>query len=87
MQGRLTADVAAILRNEVKSLIPHTKRIVLDLSALTRMDSSGLGRLAGLYVSCRTAGCELRLINLSKHVSELLGMTNLLSMFEACGHI
>ena len=39
----------------------------------------------GLYVSARSAKCELRLINLNKQVRELLGLTNLLSMFEACG--
>ncbi len=84
-RGRLTADVAAILKNEVKSLILHTKRIVLDLRALTRMDSSGLGTLVGLYVSAHGASCDLRMINLNKQVRELLGMTNLLSIFESCG--
>ena len=83
--GRLTADVAAILRNEVRDLIPRSKRIVIDLTDLTHMDSSGLGALVGLYVSARRASCELRLINLNKQVRELLGMTNLLSVFEACG--
>ena len=83
--GRLTADVAAILRNEVRDLIPRSKRIIIDLTDLTHMDSSGLGALVGLYVSARRASCELRLINLNKQVRELLGMTNLLSVFETCG--
>ena len=83
--GRLTADVAAILRIEVRDLIPRSKRIIIDLTDLTHMDSSGLGVLVGLYVSARRASCELRLVNLNKQVRELLGMTNLLSVFEACG--
>jgi len=83
--GRLIADVAAILRNEVRDLIPRSKRIIIDLTDLTHMDSSGLGALVGLYVSARRASCELRLINLNKQVRELLGMTNLLSVFETCG--
>ena len=33
--GRLTADVAAILKNEVRDLIPRSKRIVIDLTDLT----------------------------------------------------
>ena len=82
--GRLTADVTAMLKQEVKALLPHTRRIVLDMSDLTHMDSSGLGAIVGLYVSARGAKCELRLINLNKQVRELLGLTNLLSMFEAC---
>jgi len=83
--GRLTADASGMLKNEVKGLIPHSKRIVLDLTALTLMDSSGLGAVVGLYVSAKAASCDLRLINLNKQVRELLGMTNLLSVFETCG--
>ena len=51
--GRLTADVAAILKNEVRDLIPSSRRIVIDLTDLTHMDSSGLGVLVGLYVSAK----------------------------------
>src|SRR5437763_17127222 len=70
--GRLTADVASILMNEVRDLIPRSKRIVIDLTDLTHMDSSGLGALVVLYVSARRANWELRLVNLSKQVRELL---------------
>jgi anti-sigma B factor antagonist len=49
------------------------------------MDSAGLGTIVALYVSARRADCDLRLINFNKRVRELLGMTNLLSIFEACG--
>ena len=83
--GRLSADVAAILKNEVRDLIPRSKRIVIDLTDLTHMDSSGLGVIVGLYVSARRASCELRLTNLNKQVRSMLGMTNLLSVFETCG--
>lgn len=83
--GKLTAEHVASLRREVKSLLPGTKRIVLDLTRLTYLDSSGLGAVVGLYLSARSAGCELQLINLSKQVRQLLGMTNLLVVFEHVG--
>ncbi|HKW87902.1 MAG TPA: STAS domain-containing protein [Candidatus Acidoferrales bacterium] len=83
--GRLTADVAASLKNEVKSLIPASQRIVLDLTDLSYMDSAGLGTLVGVYVSAKRAGCELELINFNQRVKELLGLTHLLSVFESCG--
>ena len=83
--GRLTAGVTELLKSEVKSLIPKSKRIVLDLTALVQMDSTGLGALVGLYVSCKTAGCALQIINLNKQVKELLGMTNLFSVFGSVG--
>jgi anti-anti-sigma factor len=83
--GRLTAENAAALKSQVKSMIPQEKRIVLDLTDLVGMDSSGLGTIVGLYVSARKAKCELRLVNLSKKVRELLGLSNLLGIFEDCG--
>jgi anti-anti-sigma factor len=49
------------------------------------MDSMGLGTLMSLYTSARTAGCEMQLLNLGKRVRELLGLTNLLSVFTIIG--
>ncbi len=80
--GRLTADVAPKFKDEVRMLIPEAKCLVLDLSEVTFMDSSGLGAVVGLYVTARKAGCDLRPVNFSQRVRELLGMTNLLSVFE-----
>ena len=81
--GKLTAEHSAALKSEVKSLIPHAKHIVLDLQEVTRMDSSGLGAVVGLYTSARKAKCEFLLVNYSKPVKDLLGLTNLLSVFES----
>jgi anti-sigma B factor antagonist len=83
--GRLTAENSGALKSHVRSMIPNEKRIVLDLSDLAAMDSSGLGTVVGLYVSARHAKSELQLVNLSKKVRELLGLSNLLSVFEDCG--
>jgi len=83
--GKLTVEHAEILKNHVKSMIPQKKRIILDLNEITEMDSSGLGTLVSLYVSARKGNCELLLINYSKPVRHLLGLTNLLSVFEAAG--
>jgi anti-sigma B factor antagonist len=49
------------------------------------MDSTGLGTLVRLYVSARSAGCTLELINLGAQVRQLLGTTNLLSVFTVVG--
>jgi len=83
--GRLTFDHAEILKQHVKSMIPNKKRIILDLNEITQMDSSGLGTLVSLYVSARKGNCDLLLVNYSKPVRHLLGLTNLLSVFEAAG--
>ncbi len=43
----------------------------------------GLGTLMSLYTSARTSGCEMQLLNIGKRVRELLGLTNLLSVFAS----
>lgn len=83
--GRLTSEHASTLKTHVRGKLPHAKRIVLDLSELNRMDSSGLGAIVGLYVSAKKENCEFLLINYNSAIRDLLGITNVLSMFEDCG--
>lgn len=83
--GRLVNENAPHLKDHVKGMIPREKRIVLELVEITRIDSAGLGTLVALYISAKNANCELRLVNLSKPVRDLLGLSSLLSIFEACG--
>jgi anti-sigma B factor antagonist len=83
--GRLVADTDDVLYSKVKQMLPDSKRIVLDLTDLTRMDSMGLGALVRLYVSARSAGCSLELMNLGKQVRLLLGTAHLLSAFTIVG--
>jgi anti-sigma B factor antagonist len=83
--GKLVAGVNDILYVKVSKLIPATKRIVLDLTNLTRVDSTGLGTLVRLKVSARSAGCSVELINLGKQVRLLLGTTGLMKVFATIG--
>jgi anti-anti-sigma factor len=83
--GRLVAGVNDRLYQEVSQLIPSSKRILLDLTDLVHMDSSGLGTLVRLYVSAKSAGCTLLLFNIGKPIRHLLGITHLLSVFEVIG--
>ena len=83
--GKLTAGVTDQLRAEVKGLIPHASRIILDLTDLTKMDSLGLGTIVGLDVSAKAAGCSLVLVNLSKQVREMMRITSVWSVLEVYG--
>lgn len=83
--GRLTAEYAEQFKTAVRDLIPGKKCVVLDFTHVEHMDSSGLGAVVRLYVSAKTADCELRLVNFNQRVRELLGLTNLLGIFEGCG--
>jgi len=79
--GRLVAGVNDRLYVEVSRLIPSSKRILLDLTDLSHMDSTGLGTLVRLYVSAKSAGCTLLLFNIGKPIRQLHGLTHLLSVF------
>jgi anti-anti-sigma factor len=83
--GKLTAGLTSILRDEVKRLIPDSKKIVLDLTSLTQMDSMGLGTIMALYVSAKTSGTTLILINLSPRVRDLFRITNVWSVLDVYG--
>jgi anti-sigma B factor antagonist len=84
-RGRLVAGVADVLQSEVKPLLAPKRRVVLDLTELTRMDSVGLGTIVGLAVSAKRAGCPLELVNLGKQIRQLFAITNLLTLFESAG--
>jgi anti-anti-sigma factor len=84
-RGTLTVESSDFLKREVRSRIPEKGRMVLDLSDVTRMDSSGLGAIVGLYLSARGKSCDFDLVNLNKQIRDLLAISNLLSIFETCG--
>ena len=83
--GKLVLGSTGNLQSEVRGLLPSAKRIVLDLTDLGYMDSSGLGAIIGLYVSVKTAGGRLEVIHLNERVRQLFSITNVLSLFEVCG--
>jgi anti-sigma B factor antagonist len=82
--GKITSGTSAQLQTTVRGLIPETKRLVLDLTDVKHMDSSGLGAIVGLYFSAKRQNCRLQLINLNKRLQDLFRLTKLASVFE--GH-
>jgi anti-anti-sigma factor len=85
--GNLTFENSPLLKQEVRGKISGHKRIMLDLKEVPRMDSSGLGAVVGLYVSARTRGCKLEMVNANQAVRDLFSMTNLLLLFEETGRL
>jgi|SRR5271155_5221684 anti-sigma B factor antagonist len=82
--GRITSSNAEMLKSTVRPLIPDAKRVVLDLTNVSFLDSSGLGTIVGLWVSSKRANCELKITNANKRIVELFLMSNLAPIFE--GH-
>jgi anti-anti-sigma factor len=82
--GRIVAGTANELKELVKPMIPKVRRIILDLSDVSFIDSSGLGTLVGLKVSAASAAyTSLELINFSPLVKELLHTTKLSDLFAS----
>ena len=77
--GRIAlTDGSAQLRDAIQALMEQGKKhIVLNLTGVDFVDSSGLGELVRTHASVRSHGGQLKLVNPSKHVHDLLKMTKL----------
>ncbi|HEV7949730.1 MAG TPA: STAS domain-containing protein [Glaciihabitans sp.] len=77
-EGRLNMVSAAALREAVGEVITQDRiRVVVDLSGIEFMDSSGLGALIGCLKTARQAGGDLRIAAPSKQVTMVLQLSNL----------
>lgn len=83
--GRITSSTSGTLQVKVRSLMQETQCVVLDLTDVNYVDSSGLGALVSVYLSARRHHCELKLINLSLRLQELFRITKLSSVFDGHG--
>ena len=84
MSGRITlGEGSVILREAVKDLVAKgQKKILLNLGDVTYIDSSGIGELVSAFTSVRNQGGELKLLNLTKKVHDLLQITKLYTVFD-----
>lgn len=80
--GKISANSTDLLQTTVRGLIPGAKRIVLDLTAVEYVDSSGLGALVSLYVAASKAQCMLELANPKQRIRDLFKMTKLAAFFD-----
>ena len=82
VSGRLTFFEVGALRDSVSRLLKQgRKNIVLNLSALQYLDSSGIGELARIYVSVVKESGQLKVVGLSARVGEILKTTQLYQVF------
>lgn len=81
--GRITAGHEDLLRAAVRRQSrAHT--IVLDLAEIDAVDAAGLGMLVSLREWTKGNGPELKLMNITSRVDQVLRLTNLRSQFEVC---
>ena len=84
LDGRVVlGEETGALRDKVKSLIAEgKKKLVLNMSNVTLIDSAGLGALVAAYSSTKSGGASLRLCHLGTKFNELLQLTRLITIFE-----
>ncbi len=84
LSGRITlGEGSVILRDTVRDLVGKgNKKILLNLGEVNYIDSSGIGELVSAFTSVRNQGGELKLLNLTKKVHDLLQITKLYTVFD-----
>lgn len=82
--GRITlGEGASTFRDSVKDLAAKgNQKLLLNLSDVNYIDSSGIGELVSSFTSVANAGGSLKLLNLTKRVQDLLQITKLYTVFE-----
>lgn len=83
-QGKVTIGVGDVaLREGVhEALNAGSKNILMDLAGVSTMDSSGIGELVSAYTTVTNRGGRLKLLNLPAKVSDILQITQLITVFE-----
>jgi anti-sigma B factor antagonist len=81
--GHLTFFEVRELRESVQSLLREKRRnILLNLSGLQYLDSSGIGELARIYVAVVKQGGTMKVVGLAPKVEEVLKITHLSQVFQ-----
>src|SRR6476619_7725145 len=82
--GRITLGEGSVtLRDTVKELLSKgNKKILLNLGDVTYIDSSGIGELVSAFTTTKNQGGELKLLNLTKKVNDLLQITKLYTVLD-----
>lgn len=81
-RGRITIEGAGEFKAQVKSLSPQHKLVLADMSGVDFVDSSGLGGILGTYISAKSDGCVLKLINVNPRIKDLLDLTSLSKVLQ-----
>ncbi|HEY4046613.1 MAG TPA: STAS domain-containing protein [Acidobacteriaceae bacterium] len=84
LSGRITLGEGSVqLRDGVRDLLSKgAKKILLNLGDVNYIDSSGIGELVSAYTTVRNQGGDLKLLNLTKKVHDLLQITKLYTVFD-----
>jgi anti-anti-sigma factor len=89
-KGKITAENSELFQSQIRDLIPEsraqiattTRRIIVDLSNVTHVDSTGLGALLRAWTAAQNNGCDLEIANMNPRVEKLVEITKLDTVFK-----
>lgn len=86
LNGRLVlGDDDALLKDTVSGLLKQGRtHVLLNMSDVSYVDSSGIGVLVGTSLTAKSAGGAVKLLNPSKRVRDALSIARLLTVLEIC---
>jgi anti-sigma B factor antagonist len=84
LKGKITlGEGDEALKDKINSLtLQNRKQILLNLEGVPYIDSAGLGEVVRTYTTVSRQGGQLKLVNLTKRIEDLLSITKLLTVFE-----
>jgi anti-sigma B factor antagonist len=84
LKGKMTlGEGDELLKDKINSLIHQgQKKLLLNLESVPYIDSAGLGEIVRTYTTVSRQGGNLKLVNLTKRITDLLSITKLLTVFE-----
>lgn len=83
-KGKVTIGVGDVMLREtvIETIEQGSVQILVDLSQVTTMDSSGIGELVSAYTTVSNRGGKLKLLHLPPKVADILQITQLITVFE-----
>jgi anti-sigma B factor antagonist len=79
----MTADGTSQIADRVRSALDKGhSRVILDLAQVRYVDSTGLGELVQALTASRSRGGDMKLLNVTRRVNDLLILTRLLTIFD-----
>ena len=84
LKGKMTlGEGDELLKDKINSLLASgKKKLLLNLEAVPYIDSAGLGEIVRTYTTVSRQGGSLKLLSLTKRITDLLSITKLLTVFE-----
>ena len=84
LDGKVTiGGTNSVLRKTLRGMVDEgVKQVVLNMTRVSTIDSSGLGEFVAGYSSLRRSGGSLRLANISQRISNIMTITKLYTVFE-----